>query len=72
MNDERIMDLIVDIYNQMDEDDKASFSLEEARYMVEDQIQIDKEHGRQPLEYDPELFYDTICEFIRQDAEEED
>lgn len=70
MNDERIMDIIVDIYNQMDEDDKASFSLEEAQYMVEDQIQIDRDHGRKPMEYDPELFYDTICQLIRQDAED--
>lgn len=72
MNDEKIMDLIVDIYNQMDEDDKAAFTMEEAQYMVEDQIQIDKEHGRKPLEYDPQLFYEVICEFIRQDAEDGD
>ena len=70
--DERIMDLIVDIYNNMDADDKAAFTMEIAKEMVEDQIQIDKNHGRELLKYDPELFYDTICEFIQQDAEDED
>ena len=69
--DERIMDLIVDIYNNMDDKDKATFTLETAKEMVEDQIQIDKNHGRKPLEYDPEIFYDTICEFIQQDAEDD-
>ena len=72
MDDERIMDLIVDIYNQMDEDDKASFTLEEAENMVKDQIEIDFSHGREPLDYDPQLFYEVIREFIQQDAEEED
>ena len=72
MDDERIMDLIVDIYNQMDEDDKASFTLEEAENMVKDQIEIDFSHGREPLDYDPQLFYEVICEFIQQGAEDED
>ena len=72
MDDERIMDLIVDIYNQMDEDDKAHFTLEEAENMVKDQIEIDFSHGREPLDYDPQLFYEVIREFIQQDAEEED
>ena len=72
MNDERIMDLIVDIYNQMDEDDKASFTLEEAQNMVKDQIEIDFSHGREPLDYDPQDFYEVICEFIQQDAEDGD
>ena len=72
MDDERIMDLIVDIYNQMDEDDKASFTLEEAENMVKDQIEIDFSHGREPLDYDPQDFYEVICEFIQQDAEDED
>ena len=44
----------------MDDAEKASFTLEAAKEMVEDQIQIDKDHGRKPLEYDPELFYDTM------------
>ncbi len=72
MDDERIMNLIVDIYNQMDEDDKTSFTLEEAENMVKDQIEIDFSHGREPLDYDPQLFYEVIREFIQQDAEEED
>ena len=64
MNDERVMDLIVDIYNNMNDEDKAGFTLEAAKEMVKDQIEIDFSQGREPLEYDPQLFYEVIREFI--------
>lgn len=67
MNDERVMDLIVDIYNNMNDEDKAGFTLEAAKEMVKAQIEID---FSQPLEYDPQLFYEVIREFIEQDAED--
>lgn len=60
MNDERVMDLIVDIYNNMNDEDKAGFTLEAAKEMVKDQIEIDFSQGREPLEYDPQLFYEVI------------
>lgn len=41
MNDERVMDLIVDIYNNMNDEDRAGFTLEAAKEMVKDQIEID-------------------------------
>ena len=50
MNDERIMDLIVAIYNTMSDEDKANFTLETAKEMVKDQIEIDFSEGREPLE----------------------
>ena len=34
MNDERVMDLIVDIYNNMNDEDKAGFTLEAAKETV--------------------------------------
>ena len=37
--------------------------------MVEDQIRMDKEVGREALAYDPQFFYDTIVELMEQDAE---
>lgn len=70
MNDEKVMDLIVDIYNNMNDEDKVGFTLETAKEMVKDQIEIDFSHGREPLEYDPQLFYEVIREFIEQDAED--
>lgn len=70
MSDEKVMDLIVDIYNNMNDEDKAGFTLETAKEMVKDQIEIDFSHGREPLEYDPQLFYEVIREFIEQDAED--
>lgn len=33
MNDEKVMDLIVDIYNNMNDEDKAGFTLETAKEM---------------------------------------
>ena len=50
MNDEKVMDLIVDIYNNMNDEDKADFTLETAKEMVKDQIEIDFSHGREPLD----------------------
>ena len=56
MNDEKVMDLIVDIYNNMNDEDKAGFTLETAKEMDKDQIEIDFSHGREPLEYAPSSF----------------
>lgn len=67
--EERMMDTIVEIYNHMDDSDKDAFTLEDAEDMVEDQIRMDKEAGREPLAYDPQFIYDTIVELMEQDAE---
>ena len=64
------MDLILDIYNNMNDEDKAGFTLETAKEMVKDKIEIDFSHGREPLDYDPRLFYEVIREFIEQDVED--
>lgn len=61
--EERMMDVIVEIYNHMDDSDKEGFTLEDAEDMVEDQIRMDKEAGREPLAYDPQFFYDSIMQF---------
>ena len=60
--EERMMDVIVEIYNHMDDSDKDAFTLEDAEDMVEDQIRMDKEAGRELLAYAPQFFYDTIVE----------
>lgn len=67
--EERMMDVIVEIYNHMDDSDKDAFTLEDAEDMVADQIRMDKEAGREPLAYDPQFFYDTIVKLMEQDAE---
>ena len=67
--EERMMDVIVVIYNHMDDSDKDGFTLEDAEDMVEDQIRMDKEAGREPLAYDPQFFYDTIVELMEQEEE---
>ena len=67
--EERMMETIVEIYNHMDDSDKDAFTLEDAEDMVEDQIRMDKEAGREPRAYDPQVFYDTIVELMEQDEE---
>ena len=67
--EERMLDVIVEIYNHMDDSDKDGFTLEDAEDMVEDQIRMDKEAGRESLAYDLQFFYDTIVELMEQDAE---
>lgn len=68
--EERMMDIIMEIYNHMDDSDKDAFTLEDAEDMVADQIRMDKEAGREPLAYDPQFFYDTIVDFMEQDAKD--
>lgn len=68
--EERMMDIIVEIYNHMDDGDKEAFTLEDAENMVTDQIRMDKEAGRESLAYDPQFFYDTIVDLMEQDAED--
>ena len=70
--EERMMDVIVEIYNHMDDSDKDAFTLEAAEDMVEDQVRMDKQAGREPLAYDPQFFYDSIVDLMEQDAEDED
>ena len=67
--EERMMNTIVEIYNHMDDSDKDAFTLEAAEDMVEDQVRMDKQAGREPLAYDPQFFYDNIVELMEQDAE---
>ena len=69
--EERVMDVIVEIYNHMDDGDKEAFTLEGTEEMVADQIKMDKEAGLEPLAYDPQFFYDTIVDLMRQDGEDE-
>ena len=68
--DEAIMRIILKVYDTMDEQDAASWSLEEAEKVVADQILMDRQHGLSPLPYEVEDFYDTICALIALDREE--
>ena len=67
ITDDIIMDLIIAIYYNMNDDDKATWSLEAAQDVINDQIKIDKVAGRTALPYVPEDFYLTIQELIQQD-----
>ena len=68
--EERMMEVIIEIYNHMDDGDKDAFTLEDAEDMVADQIRMDKDAGREPLDYDPQFFYDSIVDLMEQDAED--
>lgn len=55
--------LLGNIYPQMDEDEKANWSLEEAEALAQDLL-LDG------IDADAEEIYETIAEFIAQDADE--
>ena len=63
------MELIAYLYSFMDEEDYASWSLQEAQNMVNDQYRYEIEHGYVLGHYDPTDFYEVISEFIQQDTE---
>lgn len=63
------MELIAYLYSFMDEEDYASWSLQEAQNMVNDQYRYEIEHGYTLGHYAPVDFYEVISEFIRQDTE---
>lgn len=63
-DDQVVMELICDIYSCMDDQEKQNWSLDEAKKVVSDQIKIDLEMGRTPLQYDVYDFFDTIQALI--------
>ena len=63
------MELIAYLYSFMDEEDYASWSLQEAQNMVNDQYRYEIAHGYTLGHYAPVDFYDVISEFIRQNTE---
>ena len=70
VTDEAVMKVIFDVFNHMDEHERTSWSLEQAKVVVSDQIKWDKERGFTPLPYDPMDFYDAIRALIEQDGTE--
>lgn len=66
------MELIAYLYNFMDENDKAGWSIEEARKMVADQYRYEIGQGITPPYYSTTEFYEIIAGFIRRDAEDDD
>ena len=62
------MELIAYLYSFMDEEDYASWSLQEAQNMVNYQYSYEIEHGYALGHYDPADFYEVIPEFIQQDT----
>lgn len=63
------MELIAELYSYMDEEEMADWSMKAAQDLVADQRRYEIEHGHVPGNYDPEVFYEVIAEFIQQDTE---
>ena len=66
------MELIAHLYSFMDDDEKAAWSKDAARDMVDDQCRYEIENGITPPYYSATDFYEIIAEFIRQDEEDDD
>ena len=65
------LELIAHLYSFMDENEKAGWSMEEARKIVDDQYRYEIEQGMTPPYYSTTEFYEIIADFIRRDAEDE-
>ena len=65
------MELFAHLYSLMDEVEKSIWSRKHADDVLADQRRYEIAHGITPHEYDAIAFYETIAEFIEQDAEEE-
>ena len=70
-DDDDPMELIAHLYSLMDEDEKSHWSRQAAEDMVTDQHSYEIDHGITPRVYDADEFYETIAEFIAQDAEDD-
>ena len=65
------MELIAYLYNFMDENDKAGWSIEEARKMVTDQYRYEIGQGMTPPYYSTTEFHEIVADFIQRDTEDE-
>ncbi len=70
--DDDTMELLSELYSNMSEEEIASWSLEAAEQLVQDQHIYEIEHGLEPKVYDPEDVYEVIRQFIEQDEEEDE
>lgn len=69
-SNEQVMELIAYLYGFLDDEDKASWSRQDAEKMVSDQRRYEIDRGIAPHDYEVDDFYEVIAEFIAQDAEE--
>ena len=68
--DDDTMELLSELYNNMSEEEIASWSLQAAEQLVQDQHTCEIEHGLEPKVYDPEDVYEVIRQLIEQDKED--
>jgi len=66
--EDRTMDIIIEVYNNMSAEEKRNWTPADAQDVVSDQIKMDAAHGLPPTAYDARDFYETIRELITQDG----
>lgn len=69
-DDDIIPEILVVLYNNMDEEEKASWSQETALILIGDMVRYDQSRGFEPLPYEQEDVYTFILALIQQDAED--
>lgn len=69
-NDSLIPEILVDLYNHMDDEEKAFWSRSSAETLIDDMVKYDRERGYEPLPYEVEDVYTFIREVIIQDKED--
>jgi len=66
--EDRTMDIIIEVYNNMSAEGKRNWAPADAQDVVSDQIKMDAAHGLPPTVYDARDFYETIRELVTQDG----
>ena len=64
------MEEIAKLYSLMSDEDKANWTIDEAKAMYDDEITYCKEHSIDNPLSGVDVLYETIQEFIEQDEEE--
>jgi hypothetical protein len=64
MSDEEQMELLNELYCNMEDEDKKDWSLEAAQELLDDQHTYEREHGLAEGDYDVNFWFEFIAELI--------
>lgn len=68
MTENELMELLCQLYDNMDEADKASWSLKAAQDMIDDQHTYERDRGLTEGTYDATFWYEAIAEMMEEDS----
>lgn len=69
LTENELMELLCQLYDNMDEADKAEWSMDAAQDMIDDQHTYEQYHNLTEGTYDATFWYEAIAEMIEEDSE---